>query len=123
MAVATNTTRGRYAASISQFENLFSKLSHVVTFEDLNGRKGKPAPDIYLEAAQKFKGEGVKPEECLVFEDTLVGAEAARAAGMQCVMVKALEVKDLAKVGVKQVLSGLQEFRPEHFGLPPFEAE
>jgi mannitol-1-/sugar-/sorbitol-6-phosphatase len=40
---------------------------------------GKPAPDGYLLAASQL---GVFPGECLVIEDTLVGVEAAKAAGM-----------------------------------------
>jgi HAD superfamily hydrolase (TIGR01509 family) len=40
---------------------------------------GKPAPDLFLFAAQKMK---VKPERCLVIEDSISGITAARAAGM-----------------------------------------
>lgn len=46
--------------------------------------RGKPAPDMYLLAAERM---GVKPEECLVFEDSPTGIEAARAAGMAWVLV------------------------------------
>ncbi|WP_028217798.1 HAD family hydrolase [Paraburkholderia oxyphila] len=41
--------------------------------------KPKPAPDVYLAAAQ---GLGVTPEACLVVEDSVAGVSAARAAGM-----------------------------------------
>ena len=41
--------------------------------------KGKPFPDIFLKVAS---GLGVKPENCLVIEDVLVGIQAARNAGM-----------------------------------------
>ncbi len=43
---------------------------------------GKPAPDIFLAAAA---AEGVPPAACLVIEDSLPGATAARAAGMACI--------------------------------------
>ncbi len=43
---------------------------------------GKPAPDVFLAAAS---AEGVPPSACLVVEDSLPGATAARAAGMACV--------------------------------------
>jgi HAD superfamily hydrolase (TIGR01509 family) len=43
---------------------------------------GKPAPDVFLAAAA---AEGVPPGACLVIEDSVPGATAARAAGMACV--------------------------------------
>jgi beta-phosphoglucomutase-like phosphatase (HAD superfamily) len=46
--------------------------------------RGKPAPDIYLLAAQTL---GVQPQHCMVIEDSLTGATAAIAAGMRCIMV------------------------------------
>lgn len=45
---------------------------------------GKPAPDVYLEAARRL---GVAPERCLVVEDSLNGVRAAHAAGMVVVLV------------------------------------
>lgn len=42
----------------------------------------KPAPDIFLKAAAEL---GVKPEECIVVEDSCNGTKAARAAGMACI--------------------------------------
>jgi HAD superfamily hydrolase (TIGR01509 family) len=45
---------------------------------------GKPAPDVYLEAARRL---GVDPSACLVVEDSINGVRAARAAGMTVVLV------------------------------------
>jgi len=47
-------------------------------------RKGKPAPDLYLKAAEEL---GRKPEECAAFEDSYPGVESALAAGMRVVGV------------------------------------
>ena len=44
----------------------------------------KPAPDIFLLAAQKL---GIPPQACLVLEDALSGIQAAKAAGMMCVAI------------------------------------
>jgi beta-phosphoglucomutase len=44
----------------------------------------KPHPEIYLKAAAKL---GVKPSDCAVFEDSFVGIEAAKRAGMKCIAV------------------------------------
>lgn len=46
---------------------------------------GKPAPDVYLEAARRL---GVPPSDCIAVEDAEHGATAAVAAGMRAVMVK-----------------------------------
>ncbi len=54
----------------------------IVTAEDY--RRGKPAPDPFLEAALRL---GVAPDRCLVFEDTATGITAAHAAGMKTVLV------------------------------------
>ncbi len=47
-------------------------------------RRGKPFPDIYVFVAKKL---GIRPEDCIVFEDTQYGVEAAKAAGMKCIAV------------------------------------
>lgn len=43
---------------------------------------GKPAPDIFLEAARRL---GCAPADCLAFEDAFSGIAAAKAAGMRCI--------------------------------------
>ncbi len=55
----------------------------VVTAEDVV--HGKPAPDLFLLAAKRM---GVAPEQCLVFEDSLLGISAAERAGMGAVLVQ-----------------------------------
>ena len=50
----------------------------VITGSD--GLRGKPAPDMYLEAAKRLS---VKPEKCLVFEDIMPGILAGKRAGMR----------------------------------------
>ena len=45
------------------------------------GGAGKPAPDVFLAAAS---AEGIEPAHCIVIEDSVHGASAARAAGMDC---------------------------------------
>lgn len=44
--------------------------------------RGKPAPDMYIEAARRI---GLMPQECIVFEDSASGIKAARAAGVGAV--------------------------------------
>ncbi len=45
---------------------------------------GKPHPEVFLLAAKEL---GITPEKCLVFEDSPAGAEAARRAGMKCIVL------------------------------------
>ena len=59
--------------------NVEDYFSYIVSGE--MPKQGKPAPDIFLLAAEYFK---VKPENCLVIEDSRNGTLAAKAAGMTC---------------------------------------
>jgi HAD superfamily hydrolase (TIGR01509 family) len=45
---------------------------------------GKPAPDVFLEAARRL---GADPADCVVLEDAAPGAAAAHAAGMRCIAI------------------------------------
>lgn len=58
-------------------------FSVVVAIEDVED--GKPAPDLFLEAARRL---GVPPGECLVYEDSDEGVAAARSASMSVVDVR-----------------------------------
>jgi beta-phosphoglucomutase-like phosphatase (HAD superfamily) len=46
--------------------------------------RGKPAPDVYLEAA---RGHGVPPERCAAVEDSHNGIRSAKAAGMRVIAI------------------------------------
>ena len=50
--------------------------------------RGKPAPDIFLEAARRI---GVEPSLCMAFEDANLGVQAATAAGMVVIDVRRLD--------------------------------
>jgi beta-phosphoglucomutase-like phosphatase (HAD superfamily) len=65
-----------------QATGLFDLFPHVITPE--NVKRGKPAPDMFLLAAERM---GIKPQDCLVFEDGRSGVEAAKAAGMEVVFI------------------------------------
>ncbi len=57
---------------------------------------GKPAPDLFLSAAAAI---GVPPERCLVYEDSDLGLEAARRAGMRWVDVRPIVEAERAAMG------------------------
>ena len=55
----------------------------IVTSEDVKHQK--PAPDIFLEAARRI---GVPPQNCRAYEDTDLGMQAIRSAGMEAIDVR-----------------------------------
>jgi haloacid dehalogenase superfamily, subfamily IA, variant 3 with third motif having DD or ED len=68
------------------------RFASVVTAEDV--RHGKPDPEVFLTAAARI---GVAPQRCVVFEDALVGIEAAHRGGMQVVAVATTNPIELLK--------------------------
>jgi HAD superfamily hydrolase (TIGR01509 family) len=82
MAVATGGTQAICRKTLSSL-GLLEYFGHIVTADDV--RHGKPAPDIFLEAARRI---GVPPASCYAFEDGELGLQAARAAGMKAVDIR-----------------------------------
>jgi len=84
MAVASGGTRQIIVQVLEQL-GIRSLFNAIVTSEDIVNQK--PAPDIFLEAARRF---GVPPRFCRAYEDTELGLQAIRAAGMEAVDVRQL---------------------------------
>lgn len=82
IAVASSSRTAWVHACLRQMD-LLDAFATVVTGSDVE--RGKPAPDIYLLAAERL---GVAPEECLAIEDAPAGISAAKAAGMRCWAVR-----------------------------------
>jgi len=80
-AVVSGGRRNSVVNSLTTL-GLIDKFDIIVGAEDY--RNGKPAPDAFLIAAERL---GVAPRDCLVFEDTDLGIQAATAAGMASVRV------------------------------------
>ncbi|MEX0773347.1 MAG: beta-phosphoglucomutase family hydrolase [Balneolales bacterium] len=72
------------------------------------GLKGKPEPDIFLEAAREL---GVKPEETMIVEDALAGIEAGKKGGFQLVIgIGGDEQREaMLKLGADQVVPSLMD--------------
>jgi beta-phosphoglucomutase-like phosphatase (HAD superfamily) len=85
LAVASSAGRPFVQATLEQL-GIAACFDAVVTVEDV--RHPKPAPDPYLLAAERL---GVRPETCLVFEDSDQGLSAAKSAGMDAIDVRASE--------------------------------
>jgi beta-phosphoglucomutase-like phosphatase (HAD superfamily) len=84
LAVASGGTRSTIELVLERL-NIRHLFQAVVTSEDV--ARQKPAPDIFLEAARRI---GVPPRLCRAYEDTELGMQAIRAAGMEAVDVREL---------------------------------
>ena len=78
-------------ASGSPLEVIHCILSQIGVIDDIKVvlsseevELGKPEPDVFLEAARLLK---INPSECVVFEDSVVGVQAAVSAGSPCIAV------------------------------------
>ena len=81
MAVATSSDRDYTAKSLRRAA-LEGQFQVIVTRDQVEN--GKPAPDLYLEAARRLK---VLPSECVALEDSDAGLIAATRAGMIGILV------------------------------------
>jgi HAD superfamily hydrolase (TIGR01509 family) len=83
-----------------------------VTISSEEVGRGKPAPDVYLEAARRLE---VPPDRCVAIEDSANGIRAADAAGMTVIAVPNREFPpdaDSLRLAAK-VLTSLEELTPE----------
>ncbi|MFF5899687.1 HAD family hydrolase [Streptomyces argenteolus] len=99
MAVASGSSRAAIAATLA-VTGLEAYLPVYVSAEEV--AQGKPAPDVFLEAARRL---GVEPGSCVVLEDAVPGVVAAHAAGMRCVAVPyARAAEETAAFGEAELL-------------------
>ena len=88
LAITTTTKRTNMEIYRTLNKNIISKASLDEYFDLIYTRedvaKIKPNPEVYLKAMQAFNA---KPEQCIVFEDSLVGIKAAKNAGLKTVAI------------------------------------
>lgn len=82
-------------ASTARKENLMNAINHLgiadifdLIYAGIDVKQGKPSPEIYNKAMVALD---VKPEETLIFEDSEVGIEAAKASGAKCIIVSQMQ--------------------------------
>ena len=120
MAVATGSGTPEYNSKTSNHRDVFKLMSHVVKSDDPHLQRTKPAPDVFQLAASRFLQPPTSPEQVLVLEDAPNGVAAARAAGMNAVMVPDKNLDRSACSKAHQVLASLDDFDPTVWGLPAF---
>jgi len=148
MAVATGSQRRNFELkSAHLIDDVFGPFDGKVICADdgyLKPGRGKPHPDIFLITAKQCLGrevgegeeseshltEGEKLERAkgLVFEDAIPGLQAGKRAGMKVVWVPDPEIHAIGTNGsgnileqADLVLTSIEEFVPEEWGLPAYE--
>ena len=88
LAIASTTKRGNMEIYRTKNKNIMGKAALDETFERIytqeDVREIKPKPEMHLRLMREM---GVSAAECIMFEDSLVGVEAANAAGIEVVAV------------------------------------
>lgn len=116
-AVATSSDLTNFKLKITRHREWFRIFDCVVTGDDPEIKRGKPHPDIFLVTAQRIQAH---PSQCLVFEDSPAGVDAARAAGMHVVAVPDPHMDDSAYRNASRIIRSLEDIDLASWGLPPF---
>lgn len=102
-AVSTSASRVDVERILDQL-GLTGHFDVVVTADDVH--RGKPDPEVYLTAA---RGIGIEPGRCLVFEDAIVGVQAARGAGMRVIGVATAHTEsELCAAGAERAIENFE---------------
>ena len=109
VGLCTSNVRSEADRCLGHFP-VFEALQAVVTSEDMV--RSKPDPCGYLLVAEKLN---VEPSRCVVFEDSIAGLQAARAAGMRCVAITHRspdldKVTDLADAVIADYAGAIERF-------------
>jgi HAD superfamily hydrolase (TIGR01509 family) len=109
LAVASSSNRPLIDL-VLELSGLASHFRVTVSSEEVE--RGKPAPDVYLEAARRL---GVAPERCAAVEDSESGIRSAKAAGMRVIAIpnRSFRPSDDALASADVVLASLDELTPD----------
>ena len=114
LAIATSTEAPLYAIKAARHRDWLALFRAAVCGDDPRVARSKPAPDIFLAAAQDL---GAPPETCVVFEDSPFGVEAAVAAGMQVIALPDPAMDRARYTGAHAVVGGFADLTIEQLGF------
>ncbi len=114
IAVATSSDQEMFGIKTTRHRDWFALFDIVVTGDDPEIERGKPAPDIFLAAARRLEAA---PQETLVFEDAPAGLAAGLAAGMRVIAVPDPNMDRSRYHGAEQTLDSLEDFQTTIFGI------
>ena len=109
LALASSSNREVFEA-VLELAGLANCFRATVSSEEVE--RGKPAPDVYLEAARRL---GVVPERCAAVEDSHAGIRSAKSAGMRVIAIpNASYPPDEAALALADVvLESLDQLTPD----------
>ena len=113
MAIGTSSERELCLVKLAA-QPFGASFHTIVCSDDPGVVAAKPAPDIFLRAAE---GLGADPSRCLVFEDTPKGVMAALAAGMSVIAVIDPMMRGEDYSGALRVLDSLTQVQLADLGL------
>ena len=103
LALASSADRIKIHANLRVAGIRHDLFQVILSAEDVTRKK--PAPDIYLKAAERL---AMPPSRCIVVEDAINGIEAARAAGMICIAVATtFDRKELEEAGPHSICNDM----------------
>lgn len=114
MAIATSTEHPLFSVKAAPHRDWLATFDAIVCGDDPRVHRAKPAPDIFLAAADSL---GAKPETCLVFEDSPFGVAGALAAGMRVVALPDPALGRELFAGAHAVVAGFADVDLRDFGL------
>jgi pseudouridine-5'-monophosphatase len=117
IAVGTSSSRHYFELKTTRHRDWFALFDAIVTADDPQVGAAKPAPDIFLVAAERL---GVAPADCLVFEDSPFGITAAKAAGMYAVAIPDSAMPQEKFLHADGRLLSLEAFDLQRWGLPAY---
>lgn len=113
LAVASCADRIKIEANLKAIEVEPAWFHAIVAGDEV--RNVKPAPDIYLAAAERLE---LVPQSCSVIEDSINGIRAAKAAGMRCVAVaQSFAASELQAASPDCIRSTVGSISPADLGL------
>lgn len=103
IASSTEAENIRVVLRLLELEDYFQAI---ISADDVS--TGKPDPQVFLLAAQKL---GLAPERCVVFEDAVVGMDAAHAAGMKVIALTTTSPRATLQAAAERVIGTLDELQ------------
>ncbi|MEL6496601.1 MAG: HAD-IA family hydrolase [Cyanobacteria bacterium J06623_7] len=116
-AIASSSSQHHFEMKTANHQSWLKLLQDTTLGDDPKIEQGKPAPDIFLLAAQRLNAQ---PEKCLVFEDSVAGMQSAIAAGMSVVVIPDPVFDRNLFQAADLVLGSMTEFQPQPWDLPGY---